>query len=93
MAREIPEEQQRFELAFRKALAARIRALRAERDLNQDDCADLANLHRAHLGFIEQARSDPNLTTLLRIAGALGVSVSALLEVTVEDEQQDSPAG
>ena len=92
MARDIPEAQQRREKAFRKALAARIRALRAERALNQDDCADLANLHRAHLGFIEQAKSDPNLTTLLRIAGALGVSVSELLEVRLEDEAQDAPA-
>ena len=93
MARDISEAQQKQELAFRVALAGRIRALRQERNLNQDELAAAANLHRAHLGFIEQAKSDPTLPTLLRIAGALEVSVSELVDVKLEDDAQDSLAG
>ena len=81
MARDIPEEQLAEEEAFHAAVAANIVRLRKERGVNQDDLADLANLHRAHLGFVEQVKNVPNLTTLRRIAQALNVTVSELVDV------------
>jgi transcriptional regulator with XRE-family HTH domain len=69
------------ELEFRKRLGRRIRTLRLERGLNQDDFADRSGIHRTHVGMLENARLDPKLSTLHRVAGALGLPVSELLKV------------
>ena len=87
MARDVPDEQLARERAFREAVAANIVRLRKERGINQDELADLANLHRAHLGFIEQLRNEPSLTTLMRVAWALGVSVRELVDVEDRGEE------
>ncbi len=68
------------ELAFRKVLGERIRSLRRERGLNQDEFSDLAGIGRAHVGWIETARVEPRLVTLKRIADALGVSMAVLFQ-------------
>ena len=65
------------------AVAERIRKLRVEHGFNQDEFAARANLHRSHYGFIETSRREPQLRTLVRIAQALGVSLSTLLDIEV----------
>ena len=72
------------EAAYRALVAERVKRLRKERGLNQDELAARAHLHRAHLGFVEQGKSDPTLATLLKIADALGMSVSEMLELPKE---------
>ena len=65
------------------AVAERIRALRVSGGFNQDEFAAKANLHRSHYGFIETSRREPQLRTLVRIAQALGVSLSTLVDIDV----------
>lgn len=68
-------------LVFRQALGLRIRALRKERGINQDDFADMVGIQRAHVGLIENAKVEPRVGTLVMIADALEVDVSELLQV------------
>ncbi len=70
------------ELEVRLALGQRIRALRRQRGLNQDDFAALAGIHRTHPGKLENAKLDPKLSTLVRIADALELPLRDLIDVT-----------
>jgi DNA-binding XRE family transcriptional regulator len=45
---------------------------------SQEALAEAADLHRTHVGFLEQGRREPSLSTLLILADALGVSVERL---------------
>jgi len=57
----------------------RIRALRQERNLNQEQLAELANLNRVTIAKYESGRVEPGAQALARIADALEVSTDALL--------------
>ncbi len=59
-------------------LAARLKQLRKERGISQEDFAHKAGLHRVGYGWIEQCKRIPNLATLVKIASAFDVSLSEL---------------
>lgn len=61
-------------------LGARIKALRLERDLQQRQLAEKADLTPSMVSQIESGRLTPSLNTLGRIATALGVSIAALFD-------------
>ena len=67
--------------AFNQRLAARVRDLRVSLELDQDDFARKANLHRTHVSQIENAKTDPTLSTVFKIAKALELSVGELLDL------------
>lgn len=67
------------EIQYRSALGRRIRELR-EMHYSQDEFAELINVYRTHVSTIENGKTDLRLSTLLRIAKALGVSVGELLQ-------------
>lgn len=67
-------------LAFLSALGQRIRNLR-DAEYNQDDFAAKVDVYRSHMSRIEQGKTDLRASTLLRIAAALGMSVSELLDL------------
>ena len=69
------------ELTYRQALAQRIQSLRHQIGIGQEDFADRALIHRTHVGMLENAKIDPKLSTLLRVAEALGISVWELLNL------------
>ncbi len=48
--------------------------------VSQEDFAEQLGMHRTQLGHIEQGKKDCRLTTLIRLADALGLSASTLLE-------------
>jgi transcriptional regulator with XRE-family HTH domain len=56
-----------------KALAARLAKLREQRGMSQQDVARKARLQRVSVSRIERGVHEPSLTTLERIAKALGV--------------------
>ena len=62
------------------AVAESVRALRTERGWSLDALADRAEVSRGVLIRIEQRRTNPSLGTLVRIAEALGVGVTRLVE-------------
>ena len=51
----------------------RVRQLRRDRDLSQEQLAHAAGLHRAEVGFIERAEREIGITKIWRLADALGV--------------------
>jgi transcriptional regulator with XRE-family HTH domain len=63
-----------------KTLGERIKALRAERQLQQRQLAEKAGLTPSMLSQIESGRLTPSLHTLGKVAGALGVSLASLFE-------------
>ena len=60
-------------------IGKRIAQLRRERGLNQDELAELANLHRVTVAKYETGTIEPGALALSRIADALGVSTDELL--------------
>ena len=67
--------------AYQQKVGEHIRVLRIDANEDQDEFARLANIHRSHVSSLENARTDPTLSTLFKVAKALGMSVSELLEV------------
>jgi transcriptional regulator with XRE-family HTH domain len=62
------------------SLGARIKALRIERGLRQNELAQKAGLTPSLVSQIESGKLTPSLHTLGRLAGALGVQIGALFE-------------
>ncbi len=63
-----------------QALARNLRRWRAERGFTLDSLAARAGVSRGMIIQIEQARTNPSVGTTVRLADALGVSISALLD-------------
>ena len=61
-------------------IGKRIRLLRLERNLHQEDIAEASGISRSHLSKIESGKvENPGLLTLEKIAKALKVSIPYLL--------------
>ena len=58
-----------------------LRRLRVERGLSQEQLANLANLHRNHVGHIERGEKTASLGVILRLSLALKVEPRELLSV------------
>ena len=58
----------------------RVRELRTKAGLSQEDLAERAGLHRTYIGGIERGERNVGLLNLVRLARALSVRTSSLLE-------------
>jgi transcriptional regulator with XRE-family HTH domain len=61
-------------------LAMNVLRLRKERGLTQQQLAELAGVAQPRIAEVERGDANPRLISLSKIAHALGVSLSALLE-------------
>jgi transcriptional regulator with XRE-family HTH domain len=61
-------------------LGGRVRQLRADRGWSQEGFAHEGSLGRSFAGGIERGEKDVRLSTLLKLAKALNISVSQLLK-------------
>ncbi len=61
------------------ALGREIRRHRDAKGLSQEELAALAGFNRNYVGFIERAERSPRVTTIFRIARALGLHPAELL--------------
>ena len=66
--------------AIQVAFGGRLRALRMERNISQEELADSAGLHRTYIGSAERGERNVSLVNLGKIATALGVPVSKLVD-------------
>lgn len=60
------------------SIGKKIQELRTQAGLTQEAFADRAQMHRAHLGEIERGEVDISLSSLMKIAKGLGVTISTL---------------
>ncbi|MBZ5637417.1 MAG: helix-turn-helix domain-containing protein [Acidobacteriia bacterium] len=57
----------------------RVRRLRKELGLSQEQFADRVGIHRTYIGGIERGERNPTLSTIYRIAQGLKIEASRLL--------------
>lgn len=65
---------------FLMRLGRHIQDIRRSRGLSQERLAELIDMDRVSIGYIEQARRSPKLSTLYEIARALDVTVIDLFD-------------
>lgn len=61
-------------------LGANIAATRRGVGLSQEEVGRRASLHRTEVGLLERGERTPRIDTVVRLAGALGVTVDHLLD-------------
>ncbi len=62
--------------AFGKA----VRKFRVEKNISQEKLAELANIHRTYVGDVERGLRNVSLVNMTRLAEALGVPLSRLIQ-------------
>lgn len=65
---------------IRLAFGRRLRDLRVRAGLSQEEFAEAVQLHRTYIGSVERGERNVSLVNLARIAKALKLSLSQLLE-------------
>jgi transcriptional regulator with XRE-family HTH domain len=64
----------------RKAFGRRLRSLRAKRKISQEALAADSGLHRTYVGGIERGERNVSLVNIVRLARALKLTPSTLLD-------------
>ncbi|HEX4198045.1 MAG TPA: helix-turn-helix transcriptional regulator [Caulobacteraceae bacterium] len=67
-------------MTWEQIVGANVRRLRKERGLTQEDVAHPAGISVRYLSGIESGQENPTVAVLGRLAAALGVHPSSLLE-------------
>ena len=57
----------------------RVREIRKEKKLSQEELAVKANLHRTYIGMIERAEKNITLLNIEKIANALEISINEIM--------------
>lgn len=57
----------------------RLKALRKEHGYLQKDVADFLNISKSAYGYYEQGRNEPDIQTIIKLAGLYGVSTDYLI--------------
>lgn len=63
-----------------KKIGLKIKLLRIERKISQQDLAASCNFEKSNLARIESGRTNPTVGTLLKICQALDISISQLFD-------------
>ena len=64
-----------------KFLGARIRILREERNISQQNLAAICNFEKSNMARIESGRTNPTFLTLNKISVALKVPISLIVDL------------
>jgi len=65
---------------IRKIMAANLRKMRTDKGLSQEELAFQCGVHRTYVSGVERGVRNPTITIVAKIADALDVPASALLE-------------
>lgn len=57
-----------------------LRKKRVEKNLSQEDFAELVGVHRTYIGMLERAEKNITLLNIEKIANALNISIAELLK-------------
>ncbi len=61
-----------------KLFAAKVRMIREQKGLSQEELAAKAGLHRTYIGMVERLERNPSLISIYKIAKGLDVNVKEL---------------
>jgi transcriptional regulator with XRE-family HTH domain len=61
-----------------RSLGRHIRELRSQQGWSQEEFAQVCGLHRTYMGHVERGDKNVSLSTVLKVANALGVRLSGL---------------
>jgi len=62
----------------------KVREIRKEKGLSQEELAHKADLHRTYIGMIERAEKNITLINIEKIANALNIDIKELLAINDE---------
>ena len=65
---------------FLKKFGDRVQLLRNQAGISQEKLAELAEMHRTYISGIERGERNVSLINIMRLANALNLSVSKLME-------------
>ena len=71
---------------FQKAFGKRLREIRAEKGLSQEELGFKSGIHWTYVGGIERGVRNPCLVNIARLAVALDVPVKSLLDFEIIPE-------
>ena len=72
-----------------KKLGDRIRQLREERNISQQNLAELCNFEKSNMARIETGRTNPTLHTLYKISSALRITLAELVNFETKLSDDD----
>jgi len=67
-----------------QAVGNRIRSLRIEKGLSQEDLANEAEVPLSQIGRIERGENNPTISTLYVISEALGIELKKLVDFKIK---------
>jgi transcriptional regulator with XRE-family HTH domain len=76
----VPPSSRARDEGLAKAFGKRLRTIRLERGLTQEQLAERASVHPTFISNVERGYSAPTLVTLVRLARALGVKPGDLTD-------------
>jgi transcriptional regulator with XRE-family HTH domain len=72
-------------MGIRTVMAGNLRRIRKAKGLSQEELAFECGVHRTYVSGVERAIRNPTITIVAKIADALDVPASALLEAPAGD--------
>lgn len=70
----------------RQLLGQRVKTIRQELGLSQEELAFRCGMHASHIGFLERGQRNPSLDTLERLALGLDISLSELFDYDLQPQ-------
>ena len=67
-----------------EAIGARLRSLRIDKGLSQEDLANEADVPLSQIGRIERGENNPTISTLYVISEALGIDLKKLVDFKIK---------
>lgn len=64
-----------------------IKLCRTQRNLNQNELANLAGISTSYLSMLERGKRDPNFSTVQQIANGLNIPVSILVFLAADEKE------
>lgn len=64
---------------IRAEFGRRLREIRTAKGISQEALADVAGLHRTYVSSVERGERNVTISTIQKLAGALGVPMSKLM--------------
>lgn len=76
----MPGRDRSRDLEIARAFGARVREVRHEKGLTQEQLAEVAGLHPTFISNVERGYRVPTVPTLIKLATGLGVEASVLVD-------------